>query len=98
MTDAEPSQPVNAAPAPVQLAGDTTSGAKTLFWGALIMVVAVILIVAGSSSSSDGSSDTLQSAGELGWVMAALAAPFVLIGCIAVGVRMGLRDRDRDRD
>jgi choline-glycine betaine transporter len=84
-----------AVPASTTPSGAATSGAKTLFWGVLLMIVAVILIVAGSQTSDNG--DDMHSAVQLGWVLGALASPLILIGCIAVGVRMGLTDRDRDR-
>jgi hypothetical protein len=33
----------------------------------------------------------------IGWIVGAIAAPILLIGIIAVGIRMGLDDRNGDR-
>jgi hypothetical protein len=72
-----------------------SNGARTLFWRIAVMVVAVVMVV-GAAQSPDSGND-LQGVAALGWALGALALPLVLIGSIAVGVRMGLRDHERDR-
>jgi hypothetical protein len=85
----------NAVPAPPATA---SSGVRTLCWGILLMIVGGVMVIAGAASSDggDSSSETIQTAVQLGWLLGALALPLVLIGCIAIGVRMGLRDHSRD--
>ena len=88
MTDATAPTPAAAAAAET-----LTTGARTLLWGAGLSALAAICIVLGSQPAADGSGD-VGPALVLGWIVGAIAAPLLLIGIIAVGVRMGLDDRD----
>jgi hypothetical protein len=85
--DAEP-----AAKAPPAHAA-VSAGARMLYWGFPLMILAGLLIIAGLQPSD--SSNDMHSELQLGWVLFGLSLPLVLIGCVAVGVRMGLHDRDR---
>jgi hypothetical protein len=73
-----------------------STGGRTLLWGAGLMALGLLCTILGSQPATDGSTD-LQPVLVLGWIVGAIAAPILLIGIIAVGVRMGLDDHDGDR-
>jgi hypothetical protein len=73
-----------------------SNGTRTLVWGAVLTALSVVLVLMGAQPSDDGSTG-LQPAFFVGLAIGALAWPMLLLGIVAVGVRMGLNDRDHVR-
>jgi hypothetical protein len=92
MTDAAAPTPP-AARAHANVATPWSTGARTLIWGFVLSGVAVALLLIGANPNPDDPSAT-QPSTVVGVIVGAVGFPLLLLGLIAVGVRIGLDDRD----
>ncbi len=92
MTDAAAPVPPDA-PRATTLYRPAASASRPLVWGALLTGLAMALLYAGLTSTSglDGGPDSTFVG--LSIIVAMAGLPMLLIGVIAVGVRIGLEDR-----
>ena len=95
MTDAvEPSPPGPQVHANVTV--PWSNGTRLLVWGAALTALSVALILMGSQPPADGST-RVQPILVIGGIIGIVAWPTLLLGIVAVGVRIGLDDREHVR-